>query len=75
MFELRILLELEALKTTIKKITNEELDVIEKSFLNLDSNSSKEDYYSSDRNLHKIIMKYSGNSRMIDVHKMMDSPA
>lgn len=72
-FELRILLETAALKTTIKSITNDEINALEKNFNALSYDSSEEEYYQSDRALHNGIMKYSGNTRMINIHKTIDS--
>lgn len=72
-FELRMLLEKTALNSAIIKISNAELDDIEKSLSLLTDASSKEEFYKSDRNLHKVIMKYSDNVRMINIHAKMDS--
>lgn len=69
-FQLRELFELTALKTAINCITDEELDLLEDRLRDLDDQRSEDSYtreafYSTDRDLHMMILKYSGNSRMI----------
>ena len=76
-FQLRELFEITALKNAIHSITEEELDYIEERLRYLDDkrseeNPTKETFYNSDRELHALIMKYSGNSRMIKFHKTLE---
>lgn len=76
-FQLRELFEITALKNAIHSITEEELDYIEERLRYLDDKRSeesptKETFYNSDRELHALIMKYSGNSRMIKFHKTLE---
>lgn len=76
-FQLRELFEITALKNAIHSITEEELDYIEERVRYLDDKRSeegptKESFYNSDRELHALIMKYSGNSRMIKFHKTLE---
>ena len=66
-FQLRELFEITALKSAINCITDDELDYIEDRVRYLD------DKKSSDRDLHMMIMKYSGNSRMIKFHKTLEA--
>lgn len=66
-FQLRELFEITALKSAINCITDDELDYIEDRVRYLDDKKSEEPptqeaFYRSDRDLHMMIMKYSGNS-------------
>lgn len=77
-FQLRELFELTALKSAIDRITKEELEYVEGRLRYLDDMkseepSTKEEYYGSDRELHELIMKYSGNSRMIKFHRTLEA--
>lgn len=76
-FQLRELFELAALKSAINCISDEELNSIEDRLRYLDDKRSeephtKEAFYCSDRDLHMMILKYSGNSRMIRFHKTLE---
>lgn len=83
-FQLRTMFETEALKNAIFCITEEELDDIEAQMRLLDGKALavtkktadliklKEQFYESDRILHMLIMKYSGNARMLKFHKTLE---
>lgn len=76
-FQLRELFEMTALKNAINCISEDELDHIEELLRDLDDRRSedphtKEVFYRSDRDLHLMIMKYSGNSRMIKFHTTLE---
>lgn len=76
-FQLRELFEITALKSAVNFITDDELDYIEERIRYLDDKKSEEPcaqeaFYCSDRELHALIMKYSGNSRMIKFHKTLE---
>jgi len=66
-FDLRILLEVRALKTSCKLIPEEKLRDLEKRLTELTPESSPEEYYGTDRDLHGLILSYCGNSRLIDI--------
>ncbi len=77
-FQIRILLEVSALKNAIAEVTDEELDSLEKELLDLSEEriqekKIKEDYFRSDRALHTMIMRYSRNSRMISFHRHIEA--
>lgn len=77
-FQLREMFELTALKSAIHRITEEELRYIEGRLRYLDDKkseepSTKEEFYGSDRELHELIMKYSGNSRMVKFHRTLEA--
>ena len=78
-FQLRELFEITALKSAINCITDDELDYIEDRVRYLDDKKKRrtpprrEAFYRSDRDLHMMIMKYSGNSRMIKFHKTLEA--
>jgi len=76
-FQLRELFELTALKSAINCITEDELNEIEERLRYLDDTRienphTKEAFYDSDRDLHRMILKYSGNSRMIRFHQTLE---
>jgi len=76
-FQLREMFELTALKSAITAITDSELDYVEERLRYLDDKKIedpyvKEAFYCSDRELHSLIMKYSGNYRMIRFHKTLE---
>lgn len=64
-FELRILLEEAALKSAVNKISDKELDDIEAALLKLDPGKNFDEYYNVDRELHNVIIRHSGNTRML----------
>lgn len=77
-FQLRELFELTALKYAISRITAAELDQVEERLRYLDDKRSedpttKEEFYCSDRALHMLVLRYSGNSRMIKFHKTLEA--
>jgi DNA-binding GntR family transcriptional regulator len=63
-FSLRIMLEIFALESAWGTIAGNELKEIKNMFLNLNSNSKKEDYHKADTALHKLIMDKAGNRRL-----------
>lgn len=63
-FALRILLEVSALQLSWDKITEEELNEVEKIFTNLDLNSSRDAYREGDKRLHALIVNRAGNTRL-----------
>nr|WP_325235386.1 GntR family transcriptional regulator [uncultured Oscillibacter sp.] len=76
-FQLRELFELTALRNAIVQITDEELDRLEEQINALDERDATKPYvqnsfYRSDLELHMLIMKYSGNSRMVRFYKTLD---
>ena len=64
-FDLRLALELLALKTSINKITSEEIEEMEMSFAKLTKDCSPEKFYETDRHLHDLITHRSCNRRLI----------
>jgi DNA-binding GntR family transcriptional regulator len=72
---LRETLELLALKTAIDLIPEKEIDELESILLSLDlnQNSSYEDYYTSDRNLHSVIVRYGQNRRLSNFLNKLNS--
>lgn len=72
-FEIRELLETAALKKAIHMISDAQIDALEMQLVQLNQDSGKEEYYSSDRDLHTVIMLCSGNRRMINLHKNIES--
>ncbi len=65
-FELRILLELCALRRAYNRIGSEELDRLQHNLEALTPDSSPEAYYETDRELHTLLLKYCGNGRLLD---------
>jgi DNA-binding GntR family transcriptional regulator len=65
-FELRELFELKALEYAVNDITDKEIEKIEKILFSLEIDTNHEEYFSSDRYLHNLIVKYSRNRRMIN---------
>lgn len=72
-FDLRILLELHALKTSLSKITLEELERLEEKFHTYDLKSSKEAYHLVDQELHSTIVNKAGNMRLKRFLDMLNS--
>jgi DNA-binding GntR family transcriptional regulator len=73
-FDLRLVLEVLALRTAIKRITEEEVADMEILFKGLNENCSKERFYESDRRLHDLITHNSGNHRLVRFIVNLDSP-
>jgi DNA-binding GntR family transcriptional regulator len=65
-FEIRILYELHALKSFVEHVPEEEIRSFEKRLTELCANTDNQEYYNVDRDLHKSIMRYCSNSRMIN---------
>lgn len=63
-FNLRIMLELSALQLAWDKITDDELEQIEKKFSLLNENSSNEAHYKADKSIHALIVDKAGNRRL-----------
>ncbi len=66
-FYLREVLELAALDIAWDKVTHQELEKLEKLLLTLNENSSEEGFYESDRALHDLIVRCSGNRRLKNI--------
>ena len=64
-FDLRLALELLALKTSIYKITPDEIEEVEAELARLNENCSPENFYDSDRHLHDLITHTSCNHRLV----------
>lgn len=65
-FELRAQLELCALRNSYIRISDLELETLEKKLVELSAETPPEDYFETDRELHGLILCYSGNSRLVD---------
>ena len=63
-FALREALEVLALHEAIKHVSDKELDKLEKYLTTLTSDSKEEEFYSSDRLLHNLIIQNGGNRRL-----------
>jgi DNA-binding GntR family transcriptional regulator len=67
LFEIRMIFEETALKWAIDKITDGELDEMERALNSLnDDVAQPEDFYCIDRKLHDLILRYGRNRRMIE---------
>ncbi len=64
-FELRILLELCALRTAYALISDEELNDLEARLSALTEDSDPDEYYGTDRDLHSLLITYCGNARLV----------
>ena len=64
-FDLRLTLELLALKTSINKITSEEIEEMELLLAQLSVDCSHEKFYETDRHLHDLITHRSCNRRLV----------
>lgn len=65
-FELRINMEVCALRKSYGLISNDELSRLEKDLLSLKPDSKPKAYYDSDRALHSLIIQNCGNGRLVD---------
>lgn len=65
-FVLREMLEVLALQSAWTKISDEELDKVEKYISSLDTNCSVEEFYKSDRMIHDLIVR-NGNNRRLEI--------
>ncbi len=63
-FSLRVALEILALQIAYNKISDDELQELENSILQLDTNSSADDFYKYDRLLHHVIVHNGDNRRL-----------
>lgn len=63
-FALRIVLEVLALQSAWRKISDEELDKMERFIYSLDENSSPNDFYKCDRMIHDLIVRNGNNHRL-----------
>jgi len=64
-FELRILLETAALHRSYQYIDPAALDLIEHQLNQLNPDTSPDDYFEADRQLHELIWKNCGNARLV----------
>lgn len=64
-FDLRMALEMLALRNSIYKITEDEIHEVEALFLNLTENCSREKFYEADRHIHDLITNNCGNRRLV----------
>ena len=62
--DIRILFELYALKNCIQRVSHSELEEIRRRVYELTEESSPESFYEVDADLHGMIARYCGNSRM-----------
>lgn len=65
-FELRIQLELCALRSSYKLIADEQLAAQEEKLRALTPDSPAEAYFETDRELHSLLLDYCGNGRLVD---------
>lgn len=72
-FELRQMFEENALRSGFNEISAEELAMIEKKMNQLTEDSDPEDFYESDRMLHRMIIGHAKNKRMIAFFNTIDS--
>lgn len=72
-FELRIQLELLALRRAYSVLTPELLQDMKGQLECLDENSSPDDFYRADRRLHELLALYCGNSRLQAFLDTLDS--
>lgn len=72
-FELRLQLELLALRKAYTVLTPELLRDLEKQLEDLNQNSSPDDFYQADRRLHELLAQYCGNSRLQAFLEILDS--
>lgn len=64
-FQLRIMIEMEALDNAYIYMDESVLSTLKQNIEKLDENSEVDEYYTANTALHKTIVNYSGNSRMI----------
>ena len=68
-FQLRIMIELEALNNACVYMDDEVLSVLKNDIEKLTEQSAVEEYYAANTALHQAIVNYSGNSRMIKFYE------
>lgn len=64
-FSLREMLEVWALKVSLERMPEEEIDRVGNLLSSLNENSSNDEFYSIDRILHDLIVRYCGNRRLV----------
>lgn len=72
-FSLRKMLELGALKEGLRRISDEEIQEVENALTGLDQNSESDAFFNSDRLLHDMIVRNSGNKRLMQFFKMINA--
>jgi len=72
-FSLRKMLELGALKEGLPRISDEEIQNVEAVLAGLDQNSESDAFFSSDRLLHDMIVRNSGNKRLMQFLDMINA--
>lgn len=72
-FELRLQLELLALRKAYAALTPELLRELEEQLERLDKDSSPDDFYAADRRLHELLAQYCGNTRLQAFLDTLDS--
>jgi DNA-binding GntR family transcriptional regulator len=72
-FDLRLALELLALRTAIEKITDEEIQNVELLLKNLNEDCSRNKFYEADRSLHDLITHNSCNRRLVGILANLNS--
>ena len=65
--EIRSVFELYALRRCVERVTSQELQTLRDELNALDVNSSPDKYYNCDVKLHKMIMSFCMNSRMLSI--------
>lgn len=65
-FQLRLQLELCALRNAYSRISREQLDFLQEQLDSLGPDSEPNKYYITDRTLHELLFAYCGNSRLVD---------
>lgn len=72
-FEIRILYELHALKSYVEGVPENEIRSFEQRLLELNVTTAPQEYYNVDRELHKSIMRFCSNSRMVNYLKTINA--
>ena len=72
-FELRILLELHALRVACDYISDETLNNLIQDFMKLTSDSSPQQYYDANQKLHTTIIKHGGNTRLKRFYELLSA--
>ena len=63
-FELRIMFEIAALKTSISRISQEKLEELEEILVSIQEGADEDTYFKTNTAVHDLIMDYCGNYRM-----------
>lgn len=64
-FALREILEIKALQVGLLHISAEEIEKVEEELLALEEGGRDDDFFESDRLLHSLVVRYSGNRRLV----------